>query len=200
MYAIRSYYDALPADFKRIPPDSKAGVVLASVAGTPQAKEALIANTIVITSYSIHYTKLYELPGSCSGLVVHAGNSHLTYRSSVLRKSIIMNKYHAIGLAALLLSLCNPPAFGAGLWLYEMGTPDVGTASAGMASRAADAATAFANPAGMTRLKESQLMVGIQPIYADIKFDTQYSTFGGGDGGNAGGLVPTGSLSSYNFV
>ena len=40
----------LPADFKRIPPDSKAGVVLASVAGTPQAKEALIANTIPQTA------------------------------------------------------------------------------------------------------------------------------------------------------
>ena len=42
--------NALPADFKRIPPDSKAGVVLASVAGTPQAKEALIANTIPQTA------------------------------------------------------------------------------------------------------------------------------------------------------
>jgi len=40
----------LPADFKRIPPDSRAGVVLASVAGTPQAKEALIANTIPQTA------------------------------------------------------------------------------------------------------------------------------------------------------
>jgi long-chain fatty acid transport protein len=79
-----------------------------------------------------------------------------------------------------------------------MGTPDVGTASAGMASRASDAATAFANPAGMTRLTESQLMVGVQPLYADIQFDTRSSTFGGGDGGNAGGLVPTGSLSYVN--
>ena len=81
-----------------------------------------------------------------------------------------------------------------------MGTPDVGTASAGMASRAADAATAFANPAGMTRLNESQLMVGVQPIYADVKFDTQSSTFGGGNGGNAGGIVPTGSLSYVHDV
>jgi long-chain fatty acid transport protein len=89
---------------------------------------------------------------------------------------------------------------GAGLWLYEMGTPDVGTATAGMASRASDAATAFANPAGMTRLTESQLMVGVQPLYANIKFDTQKATFGGGDGGNAGGLVPTGSLSYVNSM
>ncbi len=38
--------DALPAGFSRIPPGSSAAVVLPSVAGTPQAKEALIANTI----------------------------------------------------------------------------------------------------------------------------------------------------------
>ena len=110
-----------------------------------------------------------------------------------------MNNTHLIGLAALALAACNPlAAQAAGLWLYEMGTPDVGTASAGMASRASDAATAFANPAGMTRLTESQLMVGVQPLYADIQFDTRSSTFGGGDGGNAGGLVPTGSLSYVN--
>lgn len=42
--------DALPADFKRIPPGSPAGAVLASVAGTPQAREALIANSIPQTA------------------------------------------------------------------------------------------------------------------------------------------------------
>lgn len=36
----------LPEDFSRIPVESPAGVVLASVAGTTQAREALIANTI----------------------------------------------------------------------------------------------------------------------------------------------------------
>jgi hypothetical protein len=40
----------LPPDFNRIPPDSPAGVVLASVAGTPQAKEAVIANSIPQTA------------------------------------------------------------------------------------------------------------------------------------------------------
>jgi hypothetical protein len=38
--------NALPADFAKIPKDSPAGAVLASVAGTPQAQEALIANSI----------------------------------------------------------------------------------------------------------------------------------------------------------
>ena len=111
-----------------------------------------------------------------------------------------MSRKIAGGLAALTLVLPGMSAEAAGLWLYEMGTPDVGTASAGMASRAADAATAFANPAGMSRLAESQLMVGVQPMYGDVKFDTQNSTFGGGNGGNAGGIVPAGSLSYVHSV
>jgi len=41
---------SLPADFRRIPPSSPAGVVLASVAGTPQAQEAVIANSIPQTA------------------------------------------------------------------------------------------------------------------------------------------------------
>lgn len=41
---------ALPADFKKIPADSPAGVVLASTAGTPQARAALIANSIPQTA------------------------------------------------------------------------------------------------------------------------------------------------------
>lgn len=40
----------LPADFRRIPPGVPAAEVLASVAGTPQAKEALIANSIPQTA------------------------------------------------------------------------------------------------------------------------------------------------------
>src|SRR5262249_55921091 len=40
----------LPADFRKIPPGSPAGIVLASVAGTPQAQEALVANSIPQTA------------------------------------------------------------------------------------------------------------------------------------------------------
>ena len=86
------------------------------------------------------------------------------------------------------------PAKGAGLWLYEWGTPDLGTAAAGRAALATDASTASANPAGMTRLKRSQLLTAVQGIYIDTRFDTDVSGFGGGDGGNAGGFVPAGSL------
>jgi hypothetical protein len=40
----------LPADFASIPPGSPAGVVLAAVAGTPQAREAVISNSIPQTA------------------------------------------------------------------------------------------------------------------------------------------------------
>ena len=56
-----------------------------------------------------------------------------------------------------------------GLWLYEMGTPDLGTASAGRAASAKDAATVFGNPAGMTSLDRSQLLVGTDAI--DIRME-----------------------------
>jgi hypothetical protein len=42
--------DALPADFAKIPPTSRAGAVLAAVAGTQQAREAAIENSIPQTA------------------------------------------------------------------------------------------------------------------------------------------------------
>jgi hypothetical protein len=42
--------NALPPDFARLPPDSAPGAVLQSVAGTPQAQEAAIANAIPQTA------------------------------------------------------------------------------------------------------------------------------------------------------
>lgn len=107
------------------------------------------------------------------------------------KKTIICS---ALGSISLALVLGLSTAHAAGLWLYEQGTPDVGTANAGVAARADDAATASVNPAGMTRLKESQAMVGVQPIYGDMSFDVDASSFGGGDGGNGVGWVPSGGL------
>src|SRR5512133_4196661 len=73
------------------------------------------------------------------------------------------------GVAALLGLLAAGlagPARAGGLFLYEMATPDLGTASAGRAAAADNAATAFGNPAGMTRLDQSQMLVVIQPAAA----------------------------------
>jgi hypothetical protein len=52
LYGPWAYVDhsALPADFKNIPPESPRANVLLSVAGTPQAKEAVIASTIPQTA------------------------------------------------------------------------------------------------------------------------------------------------------
>jgi long-subunit fatty acid transport protein len=95
------------------------------------------------------------------------------------------------GVAVLLAS----PAAAAGFWLYEMGTPDLGTASAGRAALAKDAATVFGNPAGMTSLDRSQLLVGTQLVVGDVHFDRgSGTTVAGGNGGNAAGTVPGGSL------
>lgn len=82
-------------------------------------------------------------------------------------------------------------AHAGGLFLYEMATPDLGTASAGRAATADNAATALGNPAGMTRLDRSQMLVGIQPSYGISHFgkDSE-TTVSGGNGGNALGFIP----------
>ena len=99
-----------------------------------------------------------------------------------------------LGILVMAAMLPAAPVWGAGLWLYEGGTPDLGTAAAGRAAMATDASAAGVNPAAMTRLDRSQMLVGFQGLYTNLHFDTQTSGFGGGDGGNAGGFVPAGSF------
>ncbi|MGH7787832.1 MAG: OmpP1/FadL family transporter [Candidatus Binatia bacterium] len=101
--------------------------------------------------------------------------------------------------AMLLGTIFATTAWGGGIAIYEMGTPDTGTAIAGRAALGEDASTAMLNPAAMTRLQQSQLLVGLQPMVFDAKFnsasDTQLVPPGipqGGDGGNAIGLVVAG--------
>lgn len=84
---------------------------------------------------------------------------------------------------------------GAGMWVYERGTPDNMTAVAGRAALALDASTASTNPAGMTRLDQRQMVLGLQPMYMDSQFDTDgRTTIAGDDGGQAGGLTPAGAF------
>ncbi len=78
--------------------------------------------------------------------------------------------------AVLITLLVCSPAFAGGLYLYEMGTPDVGLPAAGYAARAQDPSTVFTNPAGMTRLDRSELQIGIQPLYANTQFNPNSST------------------------
>jgi long-chain fatty acid transport protein len=111
-----------------------------------------------------------------------------------------MNILRTFLLISLGICLTTILSHGAGLWLYEQATPDMGSASAGRVALANDASTASVNPAGMTRLGRSQLLAGFQMLYVDTKFDTDFAEFGGGDGGNAGGWVPAASFSYAHKV
>ena len=93
---------------------------------------------------------------------------------------------------------CSPgTARAGGLSLYEVGSPDVGLAAAGYAARAQDASTLLTNPAGMTRLQDSEFLFGGQMLYGDLGFTQNSNTTvpgGGGDVNNAIGWVPAGSM------
>jgi long-chain fatty acid transport protein len=100
-------------------------------------------------------------------------------------------------IAGAVLLLLSQRARGAGLALYETGAPDLGTASAGRAAMAADASTVATNPAGMTLLDHTQLMIASGAMLPAINFDRGSQTDvpgGGGGGGNAGVFFPIGGV------
>jgi len=106
-----------------------------------------------------------------------------------------------VGFFCLLVTMTTAEA--GGLYLYEVGSPDVGLAAAGYAARASDASTAFTNPAGMTRLKQPSLMLGVQPMYVHLDFNPDSNTSpgnqelplgGSADDGDSSGLLPAGGL------
>jgi long-chain fatty acid transport protein len=90
--------------------------------------------------------------------------------------------------------LFTTSSWAAGLWLYEQGTPDLGTAAAGRAARANDASTAGNNPAGMTRLDRSQMLAAFQGMIFESEFNLDSATFSGGNGGDAGDFIESGSF------
>jgi long-chain fatty acid transport protein len=106
-------------------------------------------------------------------------------------------KLTLIGSALACGAVVTSSAMAGGLELYELGTPDVGLASAGYAARADDASTVFKNPAGMSRLDGSQLQGGLQAMYGSVSFTPDANTsarLGTDGGGNAIGWLPGGSL------
>ena len=70
-----------------------------------------------------------------------------------------------------LATLLSAPTEGAGLYLYETGTNDLGLASAGMAARAQDATVQLVNPAGLSHLEGRHLTLGGQLLYGDVPYD-----------------------------
>lgn len=118
----------------------------------------------------------------------------------------VMKNRHGGGIAAMLALLAvlsaSTPAFAGGLYVYEIGAPDQMFASAGREAIGRDASTSYTNPAAMTRLKQSEVLLGVQPIYADVRFEPgSATTQTGGDGGNAAGFVPSlGSFYVHSFT
>lgn len=97
---------------------------------------------------------------------------------------------------ALLTAL---PAQGAGFALIEQSVSGLGNAFAGGSAAAEDATTVYFNPAGMTRLGETEYVLGAHIISPTTEFRSDGSSdvagvvpLRGGNGGEAGetGLVP----------
>lgn len=78
-----------------------------------------------------------------------------------------------------------------GLYLYEMGTEDLGLANCGIAARAQDASVVAGNPAGMTRLKGNQVTIGLQALYGDLPYTLDDSRLK--NPGNIVGWLPAAS-------
>ena len=100
----------------------------------------------------------------------------------------------AMAIAILLLAVPGVSQ-AAGFYLYEIGTPSVGLASAGYTTRAGAAETLFTNPAGLALPEKHELLVGAQLLYGNFTFAPgPGTTTSGGNGGNALGFLPGGSL------
>jgi long-chain fatty acid transport protein len=112
--------------------------------------------------------------------------------SGMMRRMAAIAVCVALGATILALTAIGGAQAG-GVFLYETGTPDMFTAGAGWAARAQDAATVLANPAGMSRLKGGDLLIGAGALYGDVQFTPSASTtVEGGDGGVAVGWLPNG--------
>ncbi len=107
------------------------------------------------------------------------------------------NRVLAASIAVLAMSAPNAMAATA----FAPGQESVsgaGTAFAGGAAAATDISTIYYNPAGMTRLRGTQLMFGGQYLFVDIDYDERASTLSngspvsGGEGGQGGqnALIP----------
>jgi hypothetical protein len=59
------------------------------------------------------------------------------------------------------------PAWAGGFYINEYGTPSSGTAQAGAEAVARDASTVWHNPAGMTRVEGSNLLLGAGTMFVN---------------------------------
>jgi long-chain fatty acid transport protein len=83
-----------------------------------------------------------------------------------------------------------------GLWVTEYGQPTQGRAGAGEQAGNGDATDAFLNPAAMSRLEKSEILVSAGVIVPTVEFDVESGSIvnGTGDGGDATDPTPGGSV------
>ena len=95
----------------------------------------------------------------------------------------------------VLCFLVSPGALAGGLWITEFGQPTQGRAGAGEVAGNGDATDAFFNPAAMSRLEKSEILVSVGVIAPTVEFDVERSrrANGEGDGGDAADPAPGGS-------
>lgn len=107
-------------------------------------------------------------------------------------------KAHPFSIPTITSTLClifiSTQTFSAAFGVAENSALGLGNAFAGGAASAEDASTVWYNPAGMTRIKGNQLVVGGHLIFPSFDFKDDGSTrvFGtpvGGDSSNDGGRV-----------
>lgn len=125
-----------------------------------------------------------------------------------MTKSKILSLTPALATSALVLTAT--PTFGAGFALIEQSVTGLGNAFAGGSAVAEDASTVYYNPAGMTRLGESEYELGLHVISPSTQFKSSGSSsiafplapggqvpLRGGDGGEAG---ETGAVPNFYYV
>lgn len=121
--------------------------------------------------------------------------------SQVVKEDIMRNfRLSSVALLSTLLFF-SQFSYAAAFQFYELGAPINGTAGVGQAAIASDASTSYYNPAGMTLLPNSELMLGSQMILSYTNFTPNSSTtISGNNGANAGSLIPSaGGYFVYNF-
>ncbi len=109
------------------------------------------------------------------------------YLESTFKQGNAMKKSHV--LFAVLCSSASLTASAAGFALIEQSASGMGNAFAGGSAAAEDASTIFFNPAGMTYLPDSQLVVSGHAIRPSAEFSNNgsHSSTGTATGGNNGG-------------
>ncbi len=86
-------------------------------------------------------------------------------------------------------------AWAGGILIYEAGQEGNGLANAGSAALANDPSVLMSNPAGITRLKGTQISTNAQVILGDLRFSRDGDNrFDGNEGGNALQYLPGASL------